>query len=122
MAIEKPDFLIASSDWFSIVQRKGYFEAEIDDHAGEQETSIMMYYYPDLVKFEYANNGATRPFAIDGLNHKVAWIPRNWSKVSTNTGIGDPSKASAEKGKAYAQAVVNKYVDLVSDLCSKQLY
>ena len=26
---------------------------------------------------------------------KVAWIPRNWQKVSQDTGIGNPKKASA---------------------------
>lgn len=122
LAIDFPDFVIASSEWFTFIPRKGYFDAEIDDHAGEQETSVMMHYYPDLVKMEYASNGATKPFNIDGLNRKVAWIPRHWAKVSTNTGIGDPSKATAEKGKIYADAVVGKYVELIKDLCTKDLY
>lgn len=122
LSIEIPDFVIASSEWFTFIPRKGYFDAEVDDHAGEQETSVMMHYYPDLVKMEYASNGATKPFNIDGLNRKVAWIPRHWAKVSTNTGIGDPSKATAEKGKIYADAVVGKYVELIKDLCTKDLY
>ena len=122
LAVEKPEFLIASSEWFAFIPRKDYFDAAIDDHAGEQETSVMMHYYPELVKMEYASNGATKPFAVDGLNHKVAWTPRNWSKVSTNTGIGDPSKSTPEKGKAYAEAVVAEYVKLVCDLCRKELY
>lgn len=122
LAVEYPDFLIASSEWFTFIPRKDYFEAVVDDHAGEQETSVMMHYYPELVKMEYASNGATKPFAVDGLNHKVAWVPRNWTEVSTNTGIGNPSKSTAEKGKAYAEAVVEKYVQLVCDLCSKELY
>lgn len=122
LAVEMPEYVIASSEWFTFIPRKGYFDAEVDDHAGEQETSVMMHYYPDLVKMEYASNGATKPFNIDGLNRKVAWIPRHWAKVSTNTGIGDPSKATAEKGKAYAEAVVWKYVELIKDLCTKDLY
>ena len=35
LAFVYPDFLIIATDWFSIVSPKGYFEAEIDDHAGE---------------------------------------------------------------------------------------
>lgn len=122
LAVEKPDFFIASSEWFTFIPRKDYFDAVIDDHAGEQETSVMMHYYPELVKMEYASNGATKPFNIDGLNHKVAWVPRHWAKVSTNTGIGDPSKSTPEKGKAYAAIVVSKYIEFVCDLCSKELY
>ena len=78
LAVEKPDFLIAVSDWYSFIPRKEYLDAEIDDHAGEQETSVIMHFYPELVKMEYASNGATKPFAVDGLNHKVAWVPRDW--------------------------------------------
>lgn len=122
LASEKPDFLIASSEWFAFIPRRDYFDADIDDHAGEQETSVMMHFYPELVKMEYASDGASRPFAVDGLNRKVAWVPRNWSIVTESTGIGDPSKASAEKGKAYVEAVVAEYVRLVEDICRKDLY
>lgn len=122
LAVEKPDFLVASSEWFTFIPRKDYFDAVVDDHAGEQETSVMMHYYPELVKMEYASDGATKPFNVDGLNRKVAWVPRHWAKVSTNTGIGDPSKSTAEKGKAYAEVVVDRYVELVCDLCTKELY
>ena len=122
LAVEKPDFLIASSEWFTFIPRRDYFDADIDDHAGEQETSVMMHYYPELVKMEYASDGTTKPFNVDGLNHKVAWVPRHWARVSTNTGIGDPSKSTPEKGRAYTEAVVAKYVDLVCDLCTKDLY
>lgn len=122
LAVEKPDFMIASSEWFTFIPRRDYFDAVVDDHAGEQETSVMMHYYPELVKMEYAGDGSSRSFAIDGLNKKVAWIPRNWTKVTDSTGVGDPSKSSAEKGRAYAAAVVAEYVRLVVDLCRKELY
>ena len=122
IAAEKPDFLVISSDWFSIIPRKDYFDAAVDDHAGEQETSVMMHYYPELVKFEYAGKGSAKKFNVDGLNGRVAWVPRNWSKVTSDTGIGDPSLSTPEKGRAYAGAVVCEYVKLVCDLCSKELY
>ncbi|MBQ0086379.1 MAG: creatininase family protein, partial [Bacteroidales bacterium] len=82
----------------------------------------MMHYYPELVRMEYAGDGASRKFAVDGLNRKVAWIPRNWSKVTDCTGIGAHPKSSAEKGNANAAAVVAGYVRLVVDLCRKELY
>lgn len=113
---EFPDFLILESEWFTVLPRKDYFEADVDDHAGEQETSVMMYYYPELVKMAYAGEGKARPFAIEGLRNKVAWHPRNWSRITDDTGIGDPSRASAAKGRAYADEVVRRYAALLKDI------
>ena len=56
------------------------------------------------------------------FNKKVAWHPRNWQKTTADTGIGNPLKASAEKGARYARAVVEKYVELVVELTTKDLY
>lgn len=114
-----PDFLILQSEWFTVVPRKGFFEADIDDHAGEQETSVMMHYYPNLVKMEHAGPGAARPFAIEGLNRNVAWHPRNWARVTDDTGIGDPSRASADKGRRYSEEVVARYVALLKEITEK---
>ena len=122
LACEKPEFLVLSSEWYTFIPRKDYFEESLDDHVGEQETSVMMHYYPELVDLSLAGRGDAKAFAISGLNEKVAWIPRNWAKVSTDTGIGNPLKASASKGKAYARAVVDKYVAVISDICRKPLF
>jgi len=114
-----PDFLILQSEWFTVVPRKGFFEADVDDHAGEQETSVMMHYYPQLVKMEFAGPGSAKPFAIDGLVNKVAWHPRNWSRITADTGIGNPSRSSAEKGRRYVHEVVARYVALLKDITEK---
>ena len=119
---EDPSFLIFSSEWYTVLPRKDYFEADIDDHAGEQETSVMLHYYPELVRMDLAGEGKSKPFAIDSLNKKVAWHPRNWQKTTADTGIGNPLKASAEKGARYTRSVVEKYVELVVELTTKDLY
>lgn len=100
LAVTYPDFLIMATDWFSIIPTKGYFEADIDDHAGESETSAMMYYHPELVNLAEAGDGASRPFAIASLNEKVAWTPRHWDKATVDSGVGNPKKASAERENA----------------------
>jgi len=121
LSVDYPDFLIAVSDWFSIVPQTGFFD-EKDDHAGEMETSLMLYYRPELVSMNEAGEGASKPFAISSLNNKVAWIPRYWTKVSTDTGIGNPKKASAEKGGRYAKAVIEKLGQLFVELGTKDVY
>lgn len=122
LSVEKPNFLIVVSDWFNFVPKNDYFAANIDDHAGEQETSIIMHYYPELVKMEYAGDGTSKGFAIEGLNNKVGWTPRDWSRVSNDTGIGNPLKSTPEKGEKYATEVVNRLSALLVDICSKELY
>lgn len=114
--IDYPDFLILATNWFEIISGKDFFEAEIDDHAGESETSVMMYYHPELVKLNEAGNGEVKNFAIPSLNKKIAWTPRHWDKASTDSGIGDPRKASVEKGRDYAHAVIEKLADLFIDI------
>ena len=121
LSLDYPDFLIASSEWFAFVPAKEYFD-EPGDHADELETSVMMHYHPELVNLDEAGDGNYKKFASQMLNEKVAWIPRNWQNVSQDTGIGNPKKASAGKGKKYAEAVVAKYALLFEELVHKELY
>lgn len=120
--IDDPSFTICHNEWFSIVPRKGYFEEPVDDHAGELETSVMLYLYPDKVRMDLAGNGNANLFAIDGLNSKVAWTPRDWSKTTKDTGVGDPHKATAEKGKRYLETVIPKITDFVVDFANNDIY
>lgn len=121
LAVSFPDFLIVVSDWFKIVPQKGYFE-EPDDHAGEMETSVLMYYRPEQVDLSIAGDGKYTPFKAKSLQEGVGWTPRNWSKVSTDTGVGNPHKSSAEKGKRYADVVSDKLADMFIELCNDDIY
>jgi len=121
LSVDYPDCLVAVTDWFAIVHQPDFFE-EKDDHAGEMETSLMMYYHPELVALSEAGDGAAKPFAIASLNDKTAWVPRYWTKVSIDTGIGNPKKATAEKGERYAKAIIEKLGKLFVELGSKEIY
>jgi len=121
LTIDFPQMLIASCDVFTVEPQAEYFENK-DDHAGEMETSVIMHYYPELVDLTTAGKGSSRPFSAQSLNEKTGWIPRDWSKVSEDTGIGNPEKASAEKGKRYAEAISNKVADLFKDLAGRNIY
>lgn len=121
LLVDFPDFLIGSSEWFTVLKGKDYFDNP-GDHADELETSVMMHYHPELVNLDEAGSGEFTNFAIDSLNEKVAWIPRDWSKISKDTGVGDPRGASAEKGKVFALAVAEKYAQLFDELVHKDIY
>lgn len=120
--IEDPEMIIVQNEWFSIIPAKDFFEEKIDDHAGELETSVMLHYYPELVRMDLAGDGNSCNFAIEGLNTKVAWLPRDWSRVTQDTGVGYPKKATAEKGRRYMEAVIPRILQFVIDFTSKEVY
>lgn len=120
LAVKYPDVTICQCDWFSFIPRSVAFGEEVDDHAGEQETSVMMYYYPSLVRMDLAGEGKAVSFAVEGLNRKVGWIPRDWSRISGDTGVGNPLGSTAGKGELYMQRVIPAILDLVTDLITME--
>ncbi|PID92282.1 MAG: amidase [Bacteroidetes bacterium] len=109
---------LATCNWFQSVDREAFFENE-GDHADEMETSLMLHAWPSLVKpLEEAGDGRAKAFAVKELNESWAWTERKWTEVSRDTGIGDPRRASAEKGAAYFAEVSRKLCDLFTGLCS----
>ena len=72
-----------------------------------------------------AGDGAEKKFRIGSLREGWAWAERQWSQVTKDTGIGDPSKASAEKGDRYLEQVVKKVAILMEEMAKadpKNLY
>lgn len=119
LAVDYPDFLILSSEWFTVLPAKDWFD-EPGDHADELETSVMMHYHPELVDLSEAGPGRAHAFALSTLREKVAWLPRHWTRVTDDTGIGNPHLATAEKGKRFAEAVAAKYALLIKELAAVQ--
>lgn len=108
---EYKDVFIGLMEWFKLVDLAIYFE-DMGDHAGEMETSVIQFLFPDLVlPLDQAGDGKSKQFKLNGLRTKAAWTPRNWSKVSEDTGVGNPKKATPEKGEKY----INAITDLISE-------
>ena len=121
LSFDYPEFLIASSEWYTVLPAKQYFDAP-GDHADELETSVMMYFHPELVNLAEAGSGDYKDFKATSLREKVAWIPRNWQKVTEDTGIGNPALATADKGRRFAEAVAERYTQLLYDLSQPSIY
>ena len=116
---------LCAINWFSCVDVQQFVE-EPGDHAGEAETSAMLYLTPELVlPLAEAGSGRARKSRLTGVREGWAWAPRRWTQVSSDTGIGNPSKATVEKGKAYVDAAVERiagfFVEL-AELDLKKLY
>ena len=88
------------------------------DHAGQLETSFLLHVCPELVLAEQAGPGARIPFTMKGLNQPGVWTPRPWSASHPDTGSGDPAGATAEKGRAYIEAVSTEISRVIIGLCN----
>ena len=107
---------IVTINWWNCVDVTSFYDVP-GDHAGELETSVMMEITPDLVMpLSDAGSGAARKFKIAGLKKGIAWAPRSWTKISDDTGSGDPSAATREKGVRHLDAVTTAIADLLVDL------
>ncbi|TRX66302.1 creatininase family protein [Carboxylicivirga sp. M1479] len=96
-----PNKKLLSCNWFQALDNDKYF-THSGDHADETETSLMMYLYPELVRpLSEAGNGQHKLFKVKALNQNWAWGEREWTKISNDTGVGNPSKSSAEKGERF---------------------
>ena len=108
-------------NWWSCVD-VSRFISEPGDHAGEAETSAMLHLAPDLVRpLGEAGPGRAKASRLRGIREGWAWAPRRWTQVTSDTGIGDPSKSTAEKGEAYVTAAVEQIADYLVELAAVSL-
>lgn len=108
LGLQFPKMFLCACNWYQALDQKQFFENK-DDHAGEMETSVMMHLTPNLVRpLTEAGDGAAKKFRMTAIREGWAWAERKWLQVTKDTGVGDPRKASAEKGKLYFKAVTEK--------------
>jgi creatinine amidohydrolase len=120
LGLNFPNMFICSCNWFQAVDQKLFFENK-DDHAGEMETSLLMHLRPDLVlPLTEAGDGAAKKFRFKAIQEGWAWAERKWTQVTKDTGVGDPRKATAEKGKAYFEAVTKKVADFFFEVAKTE--
>jgi creatinine amidohydrolase len=94
------------------------------DHAGEMETAFGLAYFPHLVATDpqtgrmTADDGAVRATRLDAVNRGWVSITRPWHLLTTNTGVGNPHPATAEKGRHLVEVVVQRLSDFLVELSS----
>ena len=125
LGLKYPDMFICFSNWFQAMNRSDYFKNE-GDHAEEMETSLMLYLKPELVlPKDKWGTGKSKSFKIKAFTEGWVWAERKWSKISEDTGVGNPDLATREKGKRFFGDISLKIGNLIYDLCkadSKDLY
>ena len=116
-----PDMFISFCFFPQMLDKSKYFK-EKGDHADEMETSLMLYLRPDLVlSKDKWGKGEEKKFKIKGFNEGWVWAERQWSKVSKDTGIGNPEFSTKEKGERFFNDVCEKMTELFCAICDADL-
>lgn len=95
------------------------------NHACEFETSIYLALRPDLVDMKQAVHELAHRPSKNYWTDLVAGdgplaMMEHWSQLSDSGVMGDPTKASAEKGRALLDAAANGIVELVDELLDRE--
>jgi creatinine amidohydrolase len=118
LGVQYPKMFISTCNFYQALKLEDYFD-EPGDHAGEMETSLLMYLAPELVlPIDKAGKGTEKKIKIKAFREGWAWTERKWPKVTEDTGIGNPAKATAQKGERYFKDLVNKIGDLMYELAT----
>jgi creatinine amidohydrolase len=113
-----PGVFLCMVNWWSCVDARPYFTAP-GDHGGELETSVMQHVAPDLVQpLAEAGSGTERKAKVAALREGWAWAPRRWTAITDDTGVGDPSAATAAKGEAFFRAVTERIGGFLVELAA----
>jgi creatinine amidohydrolase/Fe(II)-dependent formamide hydrolase-like protein len=98
-------------------------ETPNDVHAGEIETSTSLAVRPELVRMRKARKFVPK-FSTHYLDftskRSITWYART-AKISTSGVLGDPTKASREKGERMWSVMINNLVELVEHLKAMSL-
>lgn len=117
----KLSLFLCALNWYLAAPPKQYF-TEPGDHAGELETSMIMHIAPELVlPLDQAGDGKEAKFTIEAFRAGWAWAPRQWTKISNDTGVGNPALATAEKGKRFSEVTTAKIAEFLVDLSNADL-
>jgi len=121
LGLKFPKMFLSYCNWFNSLPKENYFD-HTGDHADEMETSLLLYLAPDLVlPLNKAGSGSAKKNKVAGIREGWAWTERKWSKVTDDTGIGNPVKATKEKGEKYFNDVVDKVAELMIEISNTDI-
>lgn len=84
---------------------------EVGTHAGHLETSVMLADYPEIVDMTRAARGT-----VDlGSDYEERLHEQGMHRLSPVGILGDATKATAEAGRDYNEAIVNKLVEQIRE-------
>ena len=91
-------------------------------HANEFETSFMLHLAPEWVApLESAGDGTATESKLPVVTSTPGvWAPRDWPTLTSDTGVGNPKKATAEKGRQILDRLVKSLAPALEELSKAQ--
>ncbi|MEE4176078.1 MAG: creatininase family protein [Bacteroides sp.] len=117
LGLRYPGMFLSLANWYQIPGKEKYYE-QAGDHAGEMETSLMLYLRPDLVlPKEDWGEGREKQNRIRAFREGWAWTERKWPLVTEDTGVGNPRPATREKGEKHFLDLTAAVAELIVEIC-----
>ncbi len=94
-------------------------ETKYTTHACEIETSLSLYLLPEKVRrdrIDKAEAHWTSKHELESVRNRELITLVDWRKYMTIGALGDPRKASEEKGKAIVDEMVAKFCGVLEEL------
>ena len=107
---------VALTEWYGVI---GDVEAEVLEsketgHACEMETSTMLYLAPEGVDMSAAEITHTRTTIF--CHPRWVNFVSAWHLYTRNTGLGDPTVATAEKGRRMIETAVDRLATVLVEM------
>lgn len=116
LKLEFEKMFIGLINWYKVDEGHSFFD-EPGEHGGEMETSNLLVIKPELVlPVSEAGDGIEKNAKLKGLREGWVWTPRDWDKISDDTGLGNPKKARKEKGDAYLKSLTEQIGEFIYEL------
>jgi creatinine amidohydrolase len=120
----KLGMLVATTQWRRFGLPSGMytpFDSTHGIHAGDIETSLMLYFRPDLVDMSKAKLFPSKAAEMEkdykhlrpAGQHGFGWIAQD---INPNGAVGDASIATAEKGRLTAEHQADAFIALLRDV------
>jgi creatinine amidohydrolase len=123
--------IAAMASWWSLIPRElltALRESEYPGgmaHGCELETSVLLHLRPDLVQMDKAEKDIsfqrTEYFYWDLQNPSPIFFQEWFSRYSRTGTVGDPTKARADKGARFVEAVVERMVALIHEFRERKI-
>lgn len=124
--------ICAMASWWSLIPRELLSQLRESEfpggmaHGCELETSVLLYLRGDLVQFEKAerdiNFAPTEYFYWDLQSPSPIFFQEWFSRYSKTGTVGDPTKATREKGEKFVLAVVERMVSLLREFRAREIH
>jgi creatinine amidohydrolase len=123
--------ICAMVSWWSLVPKALFDQLRESEkpggmaHACELETSVLLHLRGDLVQMDKAERdihfARTEFFYWDLQAPSPIFFQEWFSRYSVTGTVGDPTKASAEKGRRFTEAVAERMVTLIQELRARTI-